>query len=752
MEQFGMTFIKLNYLKLIKLYNIIYIYNFIMALIGYGDNYFLDILVQDKLNIEDYEISQNDITGDLEISNGGIVLMTISSTGDVTITGSISGVDKIEDDDATTSVTTKATNETLIFKTNNNERMRITNGGNVGIGTNNPTSRFQIQGSETTTNDFLRIMNSGASTSGLSRMSFGQSPTDGSGGNGDSYGNMTFFYDGAGDINNSLSFGTGSTTDILQVRKDLTSDLTGRVNVNGLLGINQSNPTIDLAIGDSDTGLNSQGTDELAIYTGGIERIRFDSAGNVGIGTNSPSKLLDITGNYSSIVIHSTAQNQDSTLFFSTPFNTSSVAKTAIIAEGANTWNRSDLHFCLNKHADHTTEVSLNDAKMTILYSNGYVGIGENVPLAPLHIKDSDAINIIESFGIGTDAFTRYISYSGLITQSWSCGVDNVSANTFRISYLTGTGATPQNGLNVLSIEKDGDISVNKNILAPNGFVGINETSPDSYLHINWTKDSDGLKEMIKLSWDDAGTQDTKSNDGTKISFYTSSVNNNPGSTESAYIGAARTSGSEASHDTKLVFATKENSGSSLTEKMVINNNGQISLGEGGIDGTDSVIIRGVSDKIGLEIYTPTNSTTFDVLQITSNVGGTKNVNATIDADGDMSNSNGTYGNFSDVRLKENIIDCNSQWDDIKNFRFVNYNLINTPEQPQLGVIAQEIELVSSGLVKTTNNTKEVNGEIIENIKTVKTSIMYMKGLKALQEAILRIETLEKEVNLLKNN
>ena len=400
----------------------------------------------------------------------------------------------------------------------------------------------------------------------------------------------------------------------------------------------------------------------------------YQSANSVGIGTNAPSKLLDISGNNSSIVIHSTAQNQDSTLFFSTPFNSSSVAKTSIIAEGANTWNRSDLHFCLNNDTNHTTEVSLSDAKMTILYNTGYVG--------------------------------------------------------------------------------------------------INETSPDAFLHINWTKDSNGLKEMIKLSWDDAGAQDTLANDGTKISFYTSSVNNNPGSVESAYIGAARVSGSEASHDTKLVFATKENSGSSLTEKMVINNNGQISLGEGGIDSTDSVIIRGFTDKIGLEIYTPSTSTTFDVLQIVSDVGGTKNVNATIDCDGDMSNSNGTYGNFSDVRLKENIVDCNSQWDDIKNFRFVNYNLINTPEQPQLGVIAQEIELVSSGLVKTTNNTKEVNGEIIENIKIVKTSIMYMKGLKALQEtilrietlekamlkietlqeAMLRIETLEKEVNLLKNN
>jgi predicted nuclease with TOPRIM domain len=63
-----------------------------------------------------------------------------------------------------------------------------------------------------------------------------------------------------------------------------------------------------------------------------------------------------------------------------------------------------------------------------------------------------------------------------------------------------------------------------------------------------------------------------------------------------------------------------------------------------------------------------------------------------------------------------------------------------------MGVIAQELELISPGLVKT--STEDEMG-----IKSVKTSIMYMKGMKALQEAMERIEELErsKEVLVTKN-
>ena len=61
-------------------------------------------------------------------------------------------------------------------------------------------------------------------------------------------------------------------------------------------------------------------------------------------------------------------------------------------------------------------------------------------------------------------------------------------------------------------------------------------------------------------------------------------------------------------------------------------------------------------------------------------------------------------------------------------------------------VVAQEVESAGmTGLVKTRND--EDTGE---EIKSVKSSIIYMKAVKALQEAITRIETLEAEVTALK--
>ena len=58
----------------------------------------------------------------------------------------------------------------------------------------------------------------------------------------------------------------------------------------------------------------------------------------------------------------------------------------------------------------------------------------------------------------------------------------------------------------------------------------------------------------------------------------------------------------------------------------------------------------------------------------------------------------------------------------------------------ELGVIAQELEASNmSGLVKTYPK----NEDNVEETKGVKYSILYMKAVKALQEAMARIETLE---------
>ena len=77
-------------------------------------------------------------------------------------------------------------------------------------------------------------------------------------------------------------------------------------------------------------------------------------------------------------------------------------------------------------------------------------------------------------------------------------------------------------------------------------------------------------------------------------------------------------------------------------------------------------------------------------------------------------------------------------------------------DQIQIGVIAQELEAAGmNGLVKESDpDTKhlEYNPDLVgEKIKSVKYSVLYMKALKALQEAMTRIETLEAKVATLES-
>jgi hypothetical protein len=108
---------------------------------------------------------------------------------------------------------------------------------------------------------------------------------------------------------------------------------------------------------------------------------------------------------------------------------------------------------------------------------------------------------------------------------------------------------------------------------------------------------------------------------------------------------------------------------------------------------------------------------------------------------------NGTTTYSSDERLKKNIETTRDGYlEDIKQLRVVKYNWKNhedgTPKE--LGLIAQEVAQVFPGLVQ--DDVSPVSDEDPTLYKQLKGSVLPVILLKALQEAVDKIETLEAKV------
>jgi hypothetical protein len=113
---------------------------------------------------------------------------------------------------------------------------------------------------------------------------------------------------------------------------------------------------------------------------------------------------------------------------------------------------------------------------------------------------------------------------------------------------------------------------------------------------------------------------------------------------------------------------------------------------------------------------------------------------------GNAYNTGGTWGTMSsNCIIKECITEASSQWNDVKSICIVNYKMKEEIEEYgaaariHLGVIAEQVAEISPGLLEDGGYSEKwcvcLNG--------VKTSILHMKAVKALQEAMYRIEVLE---------
>ena len=116
--------------------------------------------------------------------------------------------------------------------------------------------------------------------------------------------------------------------------------------------------------------------------------------------------------------------------------------------------------------------------------------------------------------------------------------------------------------------------------------------------------------------------------------------------------------------------------------------------------------------------------------------------------DGDVQNTNNSYGQISDESLKENIVDATDKLNEINQVRIRNFNFIGD-DLKQIGVIAQELETIFPSMVKTTPDTDSDGNDLGTETKSVKYSVFVPILIKALQEADDKIDALEARIEAL---
>jgi len=110
---------------------------------------------------------------------------------------------------------------------------------------------------------------------------------------------------------------------------------------------------------------------------------------------------------------------------------------------------------------------------------------------------------------------------------------------------------------------------------------------------------------------------------------------------------------------------------------------------------------------------------------------------------GNAQNRNNSYGAISDAKLKENIVDATPKLADLMQVKIRNYNFRTSPQEKQIGVVAQELETIFPSLIDESKDRDEEGNDLGTTTKAVKYSVFVPMLIKAIQEQQAIIESLK---------
>jgi hypothetical protein len=419
-----------------------------------------------------------------------------------------------------------------------------------------------------------------------------------------------------------------------------------------------------------------------------------------------------------------------------------------------------------------TTKVLLHTSGNSY-FNGGNVGIGTTSPDSKLHVAGNIRATG-QSLFLSTSSVFNKITLNGTDMEIWSgalfpsIDITNTGLLKFGAYALSGTGIPTKllgvdNSGNVLTTVSGGDLpggpylplsggtmTGTGNVIMANGFTlraGNSNNNAPAYTFRDDTNTGmfQDIDDALSFSTGGATVLHLHQSDA-YIPQYIKHFSN--GNTKFGFPA-----------DNTITFIT------SGTERIRIDSSGQVGINEPsptatlhlkalGTNGTPFKLVGDSATTAVQQLITTAQTYTsgaswYNMVCESKNGGGTTVSTFIIERDGDVRNLNNSYGQISDIRLKENILDATPKLEDIKKLKVKNFNFIGD-DLKQIGLIAQEVEEIFPGLVKE-DMQPGPDGTKGGVYKSVKYSIFVPMMIKAMQEQQEIIENLTTRIEQLEN-